>query len=104
MSPAGRTRPVSALQRGELRQVLQRHGARGRWSAAHPWPRPLPAGWIGQWSSPEPLVYVPVEPDVVAEVEVDAAYEHGRWRHPPTFLRIRTDVSIFDVPLADPPP
>jgi len=25
------------------------------------------------------LVYVPVEPDVVAEVEVDAAYEHGRW-------------------------
>lgn len=100
----GRTRPVSALQRGELRKVLQQHGARGRWSAEHPWPRPLPAGWIGQWSSPEPLVYVPVEPDVVAEVEVDAAYEYGRWRHQTKLIRIRTDLSVYDVPLADPPP
>jgi len=49
--------------------------------------------------------YVQVEPDVIAEVEIDAAYEEtARWRQPPRFLRLRTDMSVFDVPLADPPP
>jgi ATP-dependent DNA ligase len=100
----GRTRPVTAVQRQELRGALHRVGAAGRWAAEHPWPRPLPAGWIGQWSSPEPLRYVQVEPDTIAEVEVDAAYEDGRWRHQTRFLRIRTDLSIFDAPLADTPP
>jgi ATP-dependent DNA ligase len=66
----GRTRPVSAMQRDELRGVLHRLGASGRWAAEPPWPRPLPASWIGQWSSQEPLAYVEVEPDAVVEVEV----------------------------------
>jgi hypothetical protein len=47
---------------------------------------------------------VQVEPDAVAEVEVDAAYEHAQWRHQARFLRIRSDLSIYDVPLADLPP
>jgi len=77
---------------------------------------PLPANWLGQFRQPvQPLRYMPVEPDVVAEIEVDTAYEHilvgnppkpiaARFRHPPKFLHVRTDMSIFDVPLAEPEP
>jgi len=101
-----RTRPVTGAQRAELRGALHRVGAAGRWAAEHPWPRPLPAAWTGQWGTPEPLAYVQVEPDTIAEVEIDAAYERetASWRQPPRFLRLRTDISIFDVPLADPSP
>lgn len=96
----GRTRPLTVTQRAEVRGQLHRPGS-GRQSAPqHPWPRPLPAGWIGQFGSPEPLAYQQVEPEVVAEVQVDAAYEAGRWRHQAKFLRVRTDMSIYDVPLA----
>ena len=98
-----RTRPVTAAQRAELRDVLHRAGA-GRWAAPHPWPRPLPASWSVRWGTPEPLQYVQVNPDTVAEIEVDAATEDGNWRTPPRLLRIRTDMSPFDVPLADSPP
>jgi hypothetical protein len=47
-----------------------------------------------------------LDPDAIAEVEIDAAYERETaiWRQPPRFLRLRTDISIFDVQLADPSP
>jgi hypothetical protein len=84
---------------------LHRAGG-GRWAAAHPWPRPLPASWSVRWGAPEPLQYIQVDVDAVAEIEIeiDAAAEDGRWRTPPKLLRIRTDMSVYDVPLADPPP
>jgi hypothetical protein len=47
---------------------------------------------------PEPLPYLQVEPSRVAEIEVDTAYEHHRWRH----VRVRPDLSIHDVPLIMP--
>jgi hypothetical protein len=38
----------------------------------------------------------------VAEIEVDTAYEHGRWRHSARYLRCRSDMAVGDVPLAQP--
>jgi ATP-dependent DNA ligase len=114
----GRTGPLADPQRRELRGVLRLRGA-GRQGEPRPlWPQPLPVSWLGQFRQPaEPLRYVPVEPDVIAEVEVDTAYEPvitgppgstrsvaARWRHQPKLLRIRTDMSVYDVPLADPEP
>jgi len=68
-------------------------------TTTHPWPQPLPARWIGAWDGDaQPLPYLPVEPDHVAEISADTAYEHGRWRHPPRYIRLRADISVFDVP------
>jgi heme-degrading monooxygenase HmoA len=39
-----------------------------------------------------------VEPTTVVEVQVNTAFEHGRWRHPPAFVRHRPDLSVYDVP------
>lgn len=66
---------------------------------AHPWPQPLPASWSGQLDRPEPLRYHHVERTVVAEIDVDSAHEHHRWRHRVRSLRPRVDLSVYDVPL-----
>ncbi|MFI7209469.1 hypothetical protein [Micromonospora aurantiaca (nom. illeg.)] len=50
-------------------------------------------------SSVEPLRYAQVEPTVVAEIQVDTAYEHHRWRHRVRYARPRPDLSVYDVPL-----
>jgi hypothetical protein len=71
---------------------------RRRGGVDHPWPQPLPAGWSGQFDA-QPLSYVQVQPTVVAEIEVDTAYAHHRWRHRVRYLRHRTDLSVYDVPL-----
>ena len=47
-----------------------------------------------------PLAYRQVQPTLVVEVTVDAAYERHRFRHRPTYVRARTDLSVYDVPLA----
>lgn len=97
----GRTHPLRAPQRRELAALLsplrpaEHRGA----PVAHPWPQPLPASWSGQLDRPEPLRYHQVEPTVVAEIEVDTAYEHHRWRHRVRYLRPRLDRSVYDVPL-----
>jgi hypothetical protein len=65
----------------------------------HPWLQPLPAGWSGPFDKPEPLPYIQVEPSLVAEVEVDTAYEYQRWRRRVRHVRVRADLSIDDVPL-----
>jgi len=93
----GRTVPLAAYQRRELAGSLTPPG-RTRGDIDHPWPLPLPAEWMGQLGSTTPLTYHRVAPVVIAEVEVDAAYEYGRWRHQPRFIRIRADLSIYDVP------
>jgi ATP-dependent DNA ligase len=63
----------------------------------HPWPVRLPAGWVGGLSGQALVEYVRVEPAVVAEVRVDVAAEHGRWRHPVRYLRRRGDLTPADV-------
>ncbi|MFI6129480.1 ATP-dependent DNA ligase [Micromonospora sp. NPDC051141] len=91
-----RTHPLGAAQRGEVAGMLQ--PALG----AHPWPAPLPGAWTGQLANRRPLPYVPVHPSVVAEVEVDLAYEHGRWRHHSRFVRIRAELEPAELPLWSP--
>lgn len=36
---------------------------------------------------------------MVADIEVDTAYEHHRWRHRVRYARHRPDLSVYDVPL-----
>lgn len=64
----------------------------------HPWPCPLPATWIGQLDQRDPMPYVPVQPLLVAEIVVDRAYEHGRFRHPVRLLRLRPELHPDQLP------
>ncbi|WP_433303995.1 ATP-dependent DNA ligase [Actinoplanes sp. CA-030573] len=89
----GSTTPLTAPQRQEIAQHAKAVAPGGR----HPWPQPLPAAWLGRFDRAEPLPYVPVRPDVVAEVEVDQAFENGRWRHPVRHRRVRADLRPADV-------
>ena len=50
----------------------------------------------------QPLPYLQVQPTVVVEIEVDAAFEHHRWRHLVRYRRSRPDLSVYDVPLVSP--
>ncbi len=68
-------------------------------AAVHLWPEPLPESWSGQPERPEPLRYVQVKPTLVAEIDADVAFEHGRWRHRMRCARARPDMSVYDVPL-----
>ncbi|MFI6039258.1 hypothetical protein ACIBBD_35075 [Streptomyces sp. NPDC051315] len=76
-------------------------------AARDPAERLTPAGpghsWEGvrfttSWGSRTPLDVVLVEPQLVAEITVDTAQEHGEWRHPVCFARLRLDVAVTDVP------
>jgi ATP-dependent DNA ligase len=96
----GHTHNLALAQRREVAALLTRSPQRRAGGIDHPWPQPLPASWSGQFDRPEPLAYVQVEPDVVLEISVDAAYEHGRWRHRVHAVRPRLDMSVYDVPLA----
>jgi ATP-dependent DNA ligase len=99
----GRTHELNPRQRRDLAAVLSPVRRRRDGQPDHPWPRPLPVSWIGHPGS-RPLDYQPVDPVVVVEVEVDAAYEFHRWRHRPGYLRTRPDLSVYDVPRAESTP
>jgi ATP-dependent DNA ligase len=100
---AGRSRPLAPPQRTVLGLALTPAGPRRRGGTNHPWPRPLPAAWSGHFEAAGPLEYQQVAPAIVAEIRVDAAYEHARWRHAVEFVRIRADLAVTDVPLLEPP-
>jgi ATP-dependent DNA ligase len=89
----GRTHRIPPAARAELAGLLRPAGP------DHPWPRPLPAAWSGQFDA-RPIEYAPVEPALVVEIETDAAFEHGRWRHAVTLLRPRLDLAVPDAPAA----
>ncbi len=89
----GRTGPLTVAQGREVTATAAAA------DAAHPWPRPLPAGWSGQFDERQPLEYLPLRPDLVAEVVADQAYESGRLRHHIRHLRLRADLHARDVPL-----
>ncbi|MEU4690127.1 ATP-dependent DNA ligase [Actinoplanes sp. NPDC023714] len=93
----GRTVPLSAGQAAALRPRLTPAGP------DHPWPRPLPRSWSGGFDQ-APADYVPVLPDLIAEIAADAAHDHGRWRHPVRFLRLRDDLGPAHLPLWTPEP
>ncbi|MEH0821455.1 MULTISPECIES: ATP-dependent DNA ligase [unclassified Micromonospora] len=90
----GRTHTLRPDQRAELADLLTPHPT----TPEHPWPQPLPASWTGQLERPQPLPYVPVVPTVAAEIDVDTAYEHHRWRHLVRYRRPRLDLAVTDVP------
>ncbi|MGI5238881.1 ATP-dependent DNA ligase [Dactylosporangium sp. CA-139066] len=95
----GLTHPVGDAG-AELGRALERYVVQQRGGVVpHPWPQPLPAVWTGQLADRRPLVYVPVQPTVVVEVEVDVAVDEpvGRWRHRARYVRVRADLSVYDV-------
>ncbi|GGQ56232.1 hypothetical protein [Couchioplanes azureus] len=63
----------------------------------HPWPHPLPPSWLGQLDQREAQQYIQVQPLLVAEIELDQAYEHGRFRHAVRHLSFRADLRPIDV-------
>ncbi|NDU71789.1 ATP-dependent DNA ligase [Actinomadura sp. DSM 109109] len=88
-----RTAQLDARARAALAGVLSEAGP------DHPWPEPLPAGWAGGLpGTGDPVHYTRVAPDTVVEISVDAAVEHGRWRHTARFVRPRPDLAPGDVP------
>ncbi|MFI2385831.1 hypothetical protein ACH49A_26655 [Micromonospora sediminicola] len=91
----GNSAALTAPQRHELAGLITPIAQ----DARHHWPQPLPAAWLGQFDRSEPLAYLAVTPSVVAEIIVDQAYEHGRYRHPVRYLRLRADLAPADVEL-----
>jgi ATP-dependent DNA ligase len=92
---AGHTTPLSHSQRRQLALLLRDLPEQ---AADHPWPTPLPVSWTGQFRHPQPLAYQPVPAQLVVEISADIAYEHGRWRHRPRFIRARPDLTTAQVP------
>ncbi|MFE1189966.1 ATP-dependent DNA ligase [[Kitasatospora] papulosa] len=66
--------------------------------AGHPW---TGIRFTASWSSRTPLEPVLVAPVLVAEFSADVSQDHGVWRHPLRYERIRTDLMPSDTPLFD---
>ena len=94
----GQTHPVKADDRHDVARALRGLPFRGP-GAGHPWPCPLPAAWTGNFAERQPVAFIPVEPTVVAEVEVDTALDgpFARIRHRGRLVRIRLDLHPADV-------
>ncbi|MFI6012164.1 ATP-dependent DNA ligase [Streptomyces sp. NPDC051243] len=60
----------------------------------HPWED---VRFTTSWGSRMPLDVVLVEPQLVAEIDVDTAQDRGAWRHPVRFVRLREDMAPSDV-------
>lgn len=89
----GRTARIPDDAAAELAPLL--HSPAG----PHPWPAELPASWTGtRYGNTDPITYHQVEPDLVVEVDVDVAAQHGAWRHAVRWRRARPDLAVDDVP------
>jgi ATP-dependent DNA ligase len=96
----GRSGTLTPWQRRELAPLLTRPTQQRRGGGInHPWPQPLPGSWSGQFDRPRDVPYIQTEATVVAEIEVDTAYERHRWRHGVHYVAPRRDISVYDVPL-----
>lgn len=83
-----RSTPLSGQAAAELGAVLRPAGPDHPW-----WGREFSAGW----GTKDLLVFQPVVPDLVAEVDTDTALDLGRHRHPVRYLRLRDDMAASDV-------
>ncbi|MFD9069812.1 hypothetical protein [Streptomyces lasiicapitis] len=83
-----RTTPLPRAAARQLGAIL--HPA----ESGHPWEG---VRFSGGWGSREPLVFRPVEPEVVVEFRADTAIDAGRCRHPVRHLRIRADLKPEDL-------
>ncbi|MDQ0798297.1 ATP-dependent DNA ligase [Streptomyces sp. B1I3] len=61
----------------------------------HPW---TGVRFTASWNSRTPLEPVLVAPVLVAEISADVSQDHGVWRHPLRYERLRLDASEADVP------
>jgi len=84
----GSTAPLTTTQRRELAPLL---AAAALDADQGQWPNPLPGRWANL-AAGEPVPYVPIEPLIVVEVEADAAFEHGRYRHVLRYVRFRAEL------------
>ncbi|MFF9458072.1 hypothetical protein [Streptomyces flaveolus] len=83
-----RSTPLSRNAAAELGAVLRPAGVEHPW-----WGREFSAGW----GTKDLLVFQPVVPYLVAEVDADTALDLGRHRHPVRYLRLRDDMDAGDV-------
>jgi hypothetical protein len=95
----GRTTVLTELQSTQLSTTLTAAPPGGGTRIAHPWPQPLPAAWTGQFDKTEPVRYLQVQPTTVAQISVDTAFEHQRWRHMVRHELVRAELSTQDVPV-----
>ena len=51
---------------------------------------------VRYWTGEE-VEHIPTEPAVVVEIDADAAFEHGRWRHATRFRRVRLDLQPDEI-------
>lgn len=84
---AGVSLPVTVALRGELAALLRPTGQ----------DRVRLPGIVAGLPGGEDTEYLPVHPEVVVEIAVDAAVEYGRWRHHPHVLRLRPDLTALDL-------
>ncbi|MEU8955008.1 ATP-dependent DNA ligase [Streptomyces sp. NPDC048518] len=87
----GRSTPLRADVARQLAEHLTPTGP----GSVHPWEG---VRFTAAWGSRTPLDVVLVEPELVAEIEVDTARERGAWRHQVRVARLRTDRAPADVP------
>ncbi|MFF6937639.1 ATP-dependent DNA ligase [Streptomyces sp. NPDC008312] len=85
----GKTVP---LKPGPARDVADRLTAAG---PGHPW---TGVRFTASWTSRTPLDPVLVDPVLVAEFSADTSQDHGVWRHPLRYERLRPDAADTDVP------
>ncbi|GGU41099.1 hypothetical protein GCM10010289_72500 [Streptomyces violascens] len=83
MRAVGVSLPVGDRLRREVASLLRAAGERQEL-----------AGTVGGLPGADPVWYVPVEPEVVVEIEVDQdRLEFGRYRHRPRVRRVRGDLT-----------
>ena len=63
----------------------------------HPWPTVIPGGRLGLSGKHDAVEHTPVAPTLVVELEVDGAFEHGRWRHGARYRRLRVELGAHDL-------
>jgi ATP-dependent DNA ligase len=84
----GRTTPLAPAAAAALWSRLTPAGP------DHPWPADLPESLLGALFGGRGRGTVAIRrvvPDLVVEVAADPAYDHGRYRHPLVFCRVRDD-------------
>lgn len=90
---AGTTSVLSTRQQAELTPHL--HPA----EPGHPWRSDMTS--TAQWGTKDTTPVQRVRPSLVVEVSADTSLQHGRWRHPTSFVRSRPDLAPREIaPLA----
>nr|WSS66283.1 ATP-dependent DNA ligase [Streptomyces sp. NBC_01177] len=85
----GKTVP---LKPGQAQDVADHLTAAG---PDHPW---TGVRFTASWNSRTPLEPILVAPVLVAEFSADVSQDHGAWRHPLRYERLRLDATDADVP------